>query len=376
MADKRDYYEILGVERTASEDEIKKAFRQAALKHHPDRNGGDPHAEGRFKEAAEAYEVLSDAGKRAQYDRFGPSAFGPGGQYAGPTFTNVDDIFRHFGDIFGGGIFGDMFGGGHRSGPQPGRDLKVALELTLQEIDLGVERTISLRRHEHCAACKGSGAKAGTSATVCTTCGGRGQIHRNQGFFTMATTCPRCRGQGSMIEHPCADCRGAGRLSQKSDIKISIPAGIEEGVRLRVAGQGDAGDPGAPRGDLYCVVQEVDHTFFKRNGADLICEVPVTFAQLAIGRKGVEIPTLRGKAALDIPSGTQNGKLFRLRGQGLPQLEGGARQKRGDLLVRVFIEVPSSLSARQKELLEEFGQIEEQRAGSKSFFERIRSTFQ
>lgn len=376
MADKRDYYEILGVERTASEDEIKKAFRQAALKHHPDRNPGDAQAEARFREAAEAYEILSDTDKRARYDRFGPSAFGPGGEYAGPTFTNVEDILRNFGDIFGGGIFGEMFSGGRRSGPQPGRDLKIALELTLSEIDQGVERTVSLRRLELCETCSGKGAKPGTSAAACTTCGGRGQIHRNQGFFTMATTCSRCRGQGVVIEHPCADCRGAGRTSQKSEIKITIPPGIEEGVRLRVPGQGDVGDPAAPRGDLYCVVQEVEHEFFKRNGADLICEVPVSFAQLAIGKKGVEIPTLRGKAALDIPGGTQTGKLFRLRGQGLSQLEGGSRSKRGDLLVRVFVEIPGSLTARQKELLEEFAKIEEQRAGSKSFFERIRSTFQ
>ena len=376
MADKRDYYAILGVERNATPEEVKKAFRQAALKHHPDRNPGDAQAEARFREAAEAYDVLCDAEKRARYDRFGPSAFGPGGEYAGPTFTNVEDILRNFGDIFGGGIFGEMFGGGRRSGPQPGRDLKIALELTLAEIDQGVDRTVSLRRLEHCVTCAGKGAKPGTAVTSCKTCGGRGQIHRNQGFFTMATTCPHCRGQGSVIEHPCADCRGAGRTSQKSEVKISIPPGIEEGVRLRVPAQGDAGDAGARRGDLYCVVQEVEHEFFKRNGADLICEVPVAFAQLAIGKKGVEIPTLRGKAALDIPAGTQSGKLFRLRGQGLSQLEGGSRNKRGDLLVRVFVEVPSSLSARQKELLEEFGKIEEQRAGSKSFFERIRSTFQ
>jgi len=373
MAVKRDYYEVLGVERTATEDEIKKAFRQAALKHHPDRNPGDSDAAARFKEAAEAYDVLADENKRAQYDRFGPSAFGPGGSYAGPTFTNVEDIFRQFGDIFGGGVFGDMFGGGARSGPQSGRDLKIALELTLEEIDQGVERTVSLKREESCTTCRGTGAKPGTSPTTCTTCGGRGQIHRNQGFFTMAATCPRCRGQGTMVEHPCADCRGAGRIAKKSEIKITIPPGVEEGVRLRVAGQGDAGDPGLPRGDLYCVIQEVEHAFFKRNGADLVCEVPVTYAQLALGKKGLEIPTLRGRAALEIPAGTQNGKLFRLRGQGLPQLESRGR---GDLLVRVFIEVPTSLSARQKELLDEFAKIEDQKAGSKSFFDRIRSKFQ
>ena len=373
MAGKRDYYEVLGVERSASEEDIKKAFRKAALKHHPDRNHGDRESEVRFKEAAEAYDVLSDANKRAQYDRFGPGAFESGGQYAGPTFTNVEDIFRHFGDLFGGGVFGDVFGGGSRSGPHGGRDLKIALEMKLDEVDQGVERTVTLKRQESCATCRGTGAKPGTSPTTCTACGGRGQIHRNQGFFTMATTCPRCRGQGTFIEHPCADCRGAGRVGKKSDVKITIPPGVEDGVRLRVPGQGDAGDPGAPRGDLYCVIQEVEHPFFKRNGADLVCEVPVTFAQLALGKKGLEIPTLRGKAALDIPAGTQNGKLFRLRGQGLPQLDSRAR---GDLLVRVFIEVPGSLSARQKELLEEFAKLEEQRAGSKSFFERIKSTFQ
>ena len=372
MATKRDYYEVLGVDREASDEAIKKAFRQAALKHHPDRNPGDRDAEKRFKEAAEAYEVLSDSEKRARYDRFGAEAFGPNGQYAGPTFTNVEDIFRHFGDIFGGGIFGDVFRGGPRSGPQAGRDLKIALEMTLEEIDLGVERTVTIKRLEQCATCQGSGAKAGTSAKPCSTCGGRGQIHRNQGFFTMAAACPHCRGHGVVIEHPCATCRGEGRTSTKADVKITIPPGVEEGVRLRVPEQGDAGDPGAPRGDLYCVVREVEHGFFKRSSADLMCEVPVTFTQLALGAKGLEIPTLRGKTALDIPTGTQNGKLFRLRGQGLPQLQSRGR---GDLLVRVFIEVPSSLSGRQKQLLEEFAALEDQKAGSKSFFERIRSSF-
>ena len=375
MAEKRDYYEVLGVDSKAGEEEIKRAFRQAALKHHPDRNAGDPQAEARFKEVAEAYEVLSDPEKRARYDRFGPSAFGPGGDYAGPTFTNVEDIFRQFGDVFGGGIFGEMFGGGRRSGPRAGRDLKIALELTLDEIDQGVLRTVSLNRLESCETCQGSGAKPGTSASVCSTCGGRGQIHRNQGFFTMATTCPRCRGQGSVLEHPCGTCRGAGKASRKSEVRITIPPGIEEGVRLRVPGQGDAGDPGAPRGDLYCVIQEVEHDFFKRNGSDLMCEVPVSFTQLALGERTLEIPTLRGKAAVSIPPGTQNGRLFRLRGQGLPHLDGGSRPARGDLLVRVFIEVPGSLSARQKELLGEFAKIEEERAGSRSLFERIRSTF-
>ena len=220
MSEKRDYYEVLGVERQANDEDIKKAFRQQAMKHHPDRNPGDKQAETRFKEAAEAYGVLSDAQKRAQYDQFGHSAFGQGGQYAGQRYTNMEDIFSAFGDVFGGGVFGDLFGQRRRSGPQRGRDLKIELALSLEEIDSGVERTVVLKRQEHCAACTGTGAKPGTSASACSTCGGRGQIHRSQGFFTMATACPRCRGTGQVIESPCATCRGAGKVSEKSEIKL------------------------------------------------------------------------------------------------------------------------------------------------------------
>jgi molecular chaperone DnaJ len=367
MADKRDYYEVLGVDRKASEDEIKKAYRQAALKHHPDRNPGSKESEQRFKDAAEAYGVLSDAQKRAQYDQFGHAAFGPGGGFEGPRYTNMEDIFSAFGDVFG---FGDMFGR-RRSGPQRGRDLKIELELSLEEIDSGVERTVVLKRQEHCGACTGTGAKPGTSASVCSTCGGRGQIHRSQGFFTMATACPRCRGTGQVIESPCQTCRGAGKVQEKSEIKLSIPAGVEDGVPLQVPGQGDAGDPGAPRGDLYCVVRELEHKLFQRSGADLICELPFSFTQLALGDK-VEIPTLRGRAEMAIPAGTQSGKVFRLRNQGLPQMESRGR---GDQLVRVFIEVPSRLSDRQKELLREFAELEAKSTGNKSFFEKITSYF-
>lgn len=334
MSDKRDYYEVLGVERGASEDDVKKAYRKLALQYHPDRNPGDAGAEAKFKEAAEAYGVLSDAEQRARYDKFGHQAFTQGGQYSGPQFTNIEDIFEQF----GGGIFGDLFGGRRRSGPQAGRDLKIELALTLEEIDRGIDRTVALKRREPCKTCKGSGAKPGTSPTPCATCGGRGQIHRNQGFFTMATTCPRCRGAGATIESPCGGCRGAGKLEEKVEIKITIPAGIEEGVRLRVSGEGEAGDAGAPRGDLYCVVRELEHKMFQRNGADLLCEIPFAFAQLALGDK-VEVPTLRGRAEMQIPSGTQPGKVFRLRGQGLPMLESSGR---GDQLVRVGIEVPAS----------------------------------
>lgn len=366
MSGKRDYYEVLGVPREAGAEEIKKAYRKAALQYHPDRNPGDKQAEERFKECADAYAVLSDEQKRKQYDQFGHQAFGQGGGYDGQRFTNMEDIFSAFGDVFG---FGGAFERGRRAGPQPGRDLKIDLELTLEEIETGIERTIALKRAEPCKTCKGSGAKSGTAPVVCATCGGRGQVHRNQGFFTLATTCPRCRGEGSFIEHPCADCRGAGKLSQKSEIKLKIPPGVEDGLRLRVPQQGDAGDAGAPRGDLYVVVREHEHRLFQRNGADLLCELPFSFQQLALGDK-VEIPTLRGRAEMSIPAGTQSGKVFRLRQQGLPELQGGGR---GDQLVRVFIEVPEKLTERQKELLREFAAIEQKRSGHKSFFEKISS---
>lgn len=370
MAEKRDYYEVLGVERTATVEVIKKAFRKQAMQHHPDRNPGDAQAELRFKEIAEAYSVLCDSEKRAQYDQFGHSAFGPGG-FDGQRYTTMEDIFSAFGDIFGGGGgFGDAFGR-RRSGPQPGRDLKIVLDLTLEEIDSGVDRTVAVKRMENCEACRGSGAKPGTSASPCKTCGGRGQLHRNQGFFTMATTCPRCRGAGQVIESPCTSCKGAGKVSEKSEIKISIPPGIEEGVRLRVPGQGDAGDANAPRGDLYCVIHETEHKVFQRSGSDLMTELPFSYAQLALGDK-VEIPTLRGRADMTIPAGTQSGKVFRLRNQGLPQLDGRGR---GDQLVRVFIEVPTKLSDRQKELLREFADIESKRNGNQSFFEKIANYF-
>ena len=369
MADKRDYYEVLGVEKGASVDEIKKAYRKLALQYHPDRNPGDEQAEASFKEAAEAYDVLGDGEKRAKYDQFGHAAFGQGGMGGG--FSSVEDIFSAFGDIFGGGVFGDLFGGGgrrqQRGGPRAGRNLKIVLDLTLEEIDEGVERTIVLKRNEHCSTCEGSGAKKGTGKVSCQTCGGRGQVHRSQGFFTMATVCPSCRGAGQTIESPCADCRGSGMDQKKAEVAINVPAGIEEGVQMRVPQAGDVGEPGAPRGDLYVIVREKDHKIFQRAGADVITEVPVSFSQLALG-DSVEIPTLRGRAEMAIPAGTQSGKVFRLRGQGLPVFEGRGR---GDQLVRVFVEVPKKLTDRQKDLLREFGELEAEGAGNKSFFDKI-----
>jgi molecular chaperone DnaJ len=371
MSDKRDYYEVLGVERGASADEIKRAYRKKALEFHPDRNKDDPSAEAKFKEAAEAYDVLSDQAKRQRYDQFGHAGMGQG-SFSGTRFTNIEDIFEAFGDIFGGGgggIFGDLFGGGgrRRGGRRAGRDLRIVLELSLEEIDQGVERTITLKRNDSCDECQGSGARPGTSPVVCRTCGGRGQVQHSQGFFTMATHCPQCRGAGKVIESPCAACKGGGQLPKKADVTIRVPAGVEDGMTLRVAGEGDAGQPGAPRGDLLCVIRESEHKVFQRSGPDLMTEVPCSFAQLTLG-DSVEIPTLRGRVEMTIPEGTQSGKVFRLRGQGLPALEGRGR---GDQLVRVFVETPRKLTERQKELLREFDSIDQELGGKKSFFEKL-----
>jgi len=370
MSEKRDYYEVLGVERNASKDEIKRAYRKLALKHHPDQNKGDAKSEALFKEAAEAYDVLGDEEKRQRYDQLGHAAFAQGGM-GGSRFSNMEDIFSAFSDVFGGGggIFGDLFGGGRRTrgGPRPGRDLKIVLELTLEEIDQGTTKEISLKRHELCETCGGNGAKPGTSPVQCATCNGRGQVHRSQGFFTMASTCPRCRGLGKTIESPCATCSGSGRRQKAAEVEIEVPPGVEDGMRIRLTGGGDAGEPGAPRGDLYCVIREREHKVFQRSGPDLMTEVPVSFVQLALGDK-VEIPTLRGRVEMSIPAGTQSGKVFRLRGQGLPHVEGRAR---GDQLVRVFVETPKKLTDRQKELLQEFDEIEAESSGRKSFFEKL-----
>ena len=375
MSDKRDLYEVLGVSRNAEAAEIKKAYRKLALKFHPDQNPGNKNAEERFKEAAEAYDVLSDSSKRQQYDQFGHAAFGQGG--AGQGFSNMEDIFAAFGDIFGAGrgrsgIFGDIFGGGRsRRGPAPGRDLQIALEVTLEEIDTGVKKTISLKRRERCDTCEGSGCKQGTGRKKCGTCDGHGQVSRNAGFFSMAQACPTCRGAGQSIEFPCSDCRGQGGKHEKTEIEISIPSGVEDGMRLRIGGEGDVGDVGAPRGDLYCIIREHEHRIFQRSGPDVMADVPFSFAQLALGDK-VEIPTLRGRGEMSVPAGTKPGKIFRLRDQGLPRIEGRGR---GDQLVRVFCEVPTKLTDRQKKLLKEFAEIEEERTGKKGFFERVNDFF-
>ena len=315
--------------------------------------------------------MLGNAEKRRQYDQFGHAAFGAGG---GPQFSNMEDIFSAFGDIFGGGgggggIFGDLFGGGsrRRSGPQAGRDLKIVIELSLEEIDTGAKKTVSLKRVERCTKCDGDGCEPGTHRETCGTCGGQGQVARNAGFFSMASTCPTCRGQGQTISSPCKGCKGTGGVQKRKEIDLDLPAGVEEGVRLRVNGEGDAGPPGGPRGDLYVLISESEHKVFQRSGPDVLTEVPFSFPQLAMGDK-FEIPTLRGKVEMSVPGGTPSGKVFRLRGQGLPRLEGGGR---GDQLVRVFVQVPTKLTDRQRELLTEFGEIDSVESGKKSFFDRV-----
>ena len=374
MSDQADYYEVLGVPRDADEKAIKSAYRKLAMKNHPDRNPGDADAEKRFKQAAEAYEVLSDGDKRARYDRFGHQAFaGGGGGHAGGGFSNIEDIFAAFGDIFGGGGgggFGDIFGGGRGGGrrrQQRGRDLRVALELSLEEIDEGVKKTIELKRNEACGTCDGTGGKDGAKPVTCGTCGGRGQVMRRQGFFTMSSPCPACHGSGETQENPCGDCSGKGLKTKKSSIEIDVPAGVEDGMRLRIGGQGDAGPNASPRGDLYVDIHELDHKIFQRSGPDVITEVPFSFGQLTLGTT-VEIPTLRGRVEMTVPKGTASGKVFRLRGQGLPSVQGS---RRGDQLVRAFVEIPTKLTDRQEELLREFENIEDEKSETKSFFDRI-----
>ncbi|MEC7233247.1 MAG: DnaJ C-terminal domain-containing protein, partial [Planctomycetota bacterium] len=279
-----------------------------------------------------------------------------------------------FGDIFGGagGAFGSMFGGGgRRRGPRRGRDRRIVLEHSLEEIDEGVTKTVALKRLDACGTCDGSGARPGTSKITCKTCGGSGQVTRSAGFFQMASPCPACHGTGEIIEHPCQDCSGSGTVQKRKEIEIKVPAGVEEGVQLRVTGEGDAGPEGAPRGDLYCVIREKEHRAFQRSGPDVLTEVPFSFAQLALGDK-VEIPTLRGKVEMTVPAGTQSGKVFRLRGQGLPRLEGRGK---GDQLVRVFCEIPNKLTDRQEEILREFQEIDGEQTGKKSFFDRVTEYF-
>ena len=345
---KRDFYEVLGVERGASEAELKKAYRRLAMKHHPDRNPGDKAAEDAFKEANEAYEVLSDASKRQAYDQYGHAGVDPQmGAGAGAAYGNAN-----FSDIFGD-VFSDFFAGGRgssRGGAQRGSDLRYTLELDLEEAVRGTTVTIRVPTLAECKTCDGSGAKKGTSPVTCTTCGGIGQVRMQQGFFSVQQTCPRCHGSGKMISDPCGSCHGQGRVEEQKTLSVKVPPGVDTGDRIRLTGEGEAGAQGGPAGDLYVVVNVREHPIFQRDGKHLFCEVPISFADAALGGE-LEVPTLDGRVKLKIPEGTQTGKQFRLRGKGVAPVRGGAA---GDLLCRVAVETPVNLGKRQRELLDEF----------------------
>jgi molecular chaperone DnaJ len=370
MASKRDYYEVLGVSRNASSEEIRNAYRKAALANHPDRNPGDAEAEKRFKEAAEAYEVLSDTDKRQRYDRWGHEGLSGTAVH---DFGDISEIFEAFGDILGGGLFGDLFGGGGRRRARRGADLRCDVELDLLQAAGGVTRTLEVQRHERCSDCDGSGARRGTTPVSCSYCGGRGQVVQAQGFIRIQTTCPACRGKGTMVQDPCPKCRGGGRVPVMRKIDVNIPPGVDTGMRLCLRGEGEAGDNGAPRGDLYCIVHVQQHPLFHREGLDLVCRVPITFAQATLGAE-VEVPTLAGPEKLAVPQGTETGHVFRLRGRGMPSPQGRAR---GDELVQVYIETPKQLTARQEELLREWAELEQSNVSPhrKGFLERIKEFF-
>ncbi len=372
--DKRDYYEVLGVPREASAQEIKSAYRKLALKHHPDKNPGDKQAEENFKEAAEAYSVLSDPNKRGQYDRFGHAGVnvGSGG------FGGFDpDIFADFSDILGDFFgFGDVFGGSRRrrsSQAQRGSDLRYDLRISFEEAAFGVKTKIKIPRQETCSVCGGTGAKPGQGRVTCNTCGGQGQIRYQQGFFTISRTCPQCQGTGTIIKNRCTECKGAGRLPKEKILELKIPAGVDDGSRLRVAGEGESGANGGPPGDLYVVIEVEEHPFFKRQGNDIYCELPVSFPQAALGAE-IGIPTLQGKEKLKIPEGTQTGTVFRLKGRGVVSL-GGRGQ--GDQLVAITVVTPTKLNKQQKQLLQQFadasdGESEEE---SEGLFGKVKDIF-
>lgn len=353
MTTKRDYYEILGVSRSADAAEIKKAYRQAALKYHPDRNPGDKEAEERFKEASEAYEVLSDPQKKSLYDSYGHAGL-EGSGFRG--FSGVEDVFSSFGDIFeeffGGSPFGDIFGTSRRSHAhgRRGADLGHEITITFEESAFGAEREISVTRQAGCETCGGSGVAKGSSREACRICGGSGRVAHSQGFFMIQTTCPKCRGEGSVITKPCGECRGFGRVRQSKKLNLKVPPGIEDATRLILRGEGDAGEGEGPPGDLYVMIHVRPHDFFKRDGDHIKCSVPVSFTQAALGAK-INVPTLFGEEEVVISQGIETGEIIRLKGKGFTNVH---TKKKGDQIVEVFVKTPKKLSRRQKELLEEF----------------------
>jgi molecular chaperone DnaJ len=376
MSQKRDYYEVLGVTRNATEKEIAAAYRKLAIKYHPDQNRDDDGATLKFKEAAEAYEVLSDAEKRRRYDQFGHS--GVGGNAT--QFTEVEDIFEAFSDIFGGGgggVFNDIFGGRRRGNGgrrrRRGADVRCDVTLELEEAARGTTKTVRFSRSSPCKKCSGSGAMPGSVPEACQRCGGRGQVVQSAGILRVQTTCPTCQGSGQVISHPCDACRGIGFVPQPVTLQVVIPAGVDDGMRVRLPGEGEPSPDGGPAGDCYCFVTVRPHRLFERNGIDLVLRLPVSYSQVALGAK-VEVPTLEGPEFLDIPAGTESGEVFRIRSRGVADPRGG---RKGDLLVQMFIEVPKKLSPEQERLLRELAEIEHAHVTPhrKSFLEKIREYF-
>ena len=367
MPAKRDYYEILGVGRNASDDDIKKAYRKQALKYHPDRNPGDKAAEEHFKEASEAYQILSDSGRRAQYDRFGHAAFGDMGGGGFDFTSSFEDLFS---DVFGD-FFGSPRGRGRRG--RRGQDLRYDVELTFEEAAFGTEKTLQVPRMSSCDACGGRGAERANGIQTCSACRGTGQTSFQQGFFRIAKTCGSCNGQGTIITEPCSACNGSGSIRKVRTRTVKIPAGVDTGSRLMLRGEGELGTGGGPPGDLYVVIQVKEHPLFTREGTTIICEIPLSFPQAALGAE-IEVPTLDGKVKRKIPAGAQSGTVFRLRGKGLPDPSGHGR---GDQLVRIIVETPRRLTPRQRELLEEFTRISGDGASpaSKGFFDKVKEMF-
>ena len=350
MTIKSDYYEILGVERNASDEEIKRSYRKLAMQYHPDRNPGNREAEEMFKEASEAYEVLSDQGKRDIYNRYGHDGL-TGAGYRG--FSGFDDIFSSFGDVFGD-IFGFSTGRSRsRTAAQAGADLRYDLRISFMDAALGATTEISLQKYVLCTSCRGSGCAAGISPEVCSRCQGRGQVTQSSGFFSISTTCPQCRGQGQVIKTPCRECSGGGKIKVAKTVQLKIPAGVETGSRLRMRGEGEEGEYGGPSGDLYVFIEVKRHDVFEREGNDIYCRIPITFIQAALGGS-VEAPTLTGREKVKIPRGTQTGRTFRLKGKGIPHLRGYGC---GDQVIETVVTVPTNLSRRQEELLKEFEKL-------------------
>ena len=383
MSTKRDLYEVLGVARTATKDEIKKSYRKIAMQHHPDKNPGNAESEAIFKEASHAADILLNDEKRKMYDQFGHDGAQMGGGGAGGFgggfggFQGGD--FGDLGDIFGD-IFGDMLGGGRRRGARGGRsraqmgeDLQTELEVTFEEAAFGAEKEISIYRSSTCKTCNGSGAKAGSGPTTCDMCHGHGEVRRQQGFFTIAQPCPKCHGTGQMIKDPCGTCGGAGRTKKQEKLSVKVPAGIDEGQRLKLTGQGEAGLNGGPAGDLYVVIRLKDHEFFRRDDYDVHCEVPISFSQAALGAE-IEVPTLGGRVAMKIPEGTQSGQKMKLRNKGITKLGGYGF---GDQIITIHVETPTKLSREQKELFTRLAELDQNsNPMSKGFFDRVRELFQ